>query len=356
MPWEPSTDFEDEIVNLQPQHDFIFASLSEPSFQPRPQAHIDYAISRQKKSKSDNKSPNKVNSKLELMEKIHHIAGTKRLGEQTTLDDWNDDTTLEQESIALMRYCGFNDCTDVPLNSNITYATHPVKTGVEIARIGNGRTFPIFFDEDLFELKPKTSISTRNLNNVDNNSNADIGRHSLSNNKDNRNLGLPPVVTTTPSNDVSLCTDDSDKNSNAHWLPYYQAKKQRHRLLLGTNSYNNLDDEASSISEEQSCYDTACSSSAYESSNETSFKSSDSWPALATSMKCSKKLNVSNTRTSPVSLVSYASVVTNAQKCEAKFDKKPKEQKELLTKTDYNFPLQRFFSSRQIYKKKHAQP
>uniref|UniRef100_A0A1B0BV77 Uncharacterized protein n=1 Tax=Glossina palpalis gambiensis TaxID=67801 RepID=A0A1B0BV77_9MUSC len=360
MPWEPTTDFEDEIVSLQPQHDFIFASLSEQPFQPRPQAHIDYALSRKKRGNSENKSPNKVNSKLELIGEIQRIAGTKPLGEQPALDDWEDTTTLEQESIAMMRYFGYHTSTDEPFNVDVTYATHPVKKVVEIAHVGRGRKFPILLDEDLFELKPKPK-----LNNVDSNSNAGDRHRSLNDVGDNRKLDLPPVVTTlaASSSNSSFFTEESDKDSNAPILPCKLAEKQRHTLLLkgeGMNFYKKLDDETSSMADEHSVYETACSSSVYESSNETSFKSFDSWPALESSKKGTKKssfkVNVTNADTSAVRSISYASVVTNAQESELKPGKKKgKKANGISNETAYSFPLQRFLTSRQICKKKRSQ-
>uniref|UniRef100_A0A1A9UPX1 Uncharacterized protein n=1 Tax=Glossina austeni TaxID=7395 RepID=A0A1A9UPX1_GLOAU len=362
MPWEPTTDFEDEIVSLQPQHDFIFPSLSEQPFQPRPQAHIDYALSRKKRGNSEHKSPNKVNSKLELIGEIQRIAGSKPLGEQPTLDDWDDTTTLEQESIAMMRYYGYHTATDEPFNADVTYATHPVKKGVDIVHIGRGRKFPVLLDEDLFELRPKPK-----LDNVDrSNSNADNRHRSLNDVGDNSKLGLPPVVTTlaASSNSTAFHTDESDKDSNTPILLYQLAEKQRHNLLLegeGMNFYKKLDDETSSMSDEHSVYETACSSSVCESSNEMSFKSFDSWPALKSPKKGTKKssfkINASNTDTSAARSISYASVVTNAQKSEAKpGKKKAKNENEISTETAYSFPLQRFLTSRQIYKKKRGQP
>lgn len=358
MPWEPTTDFEDEIVSLQPQHDFIFPSLSEQPFQPRPQAHIEYALSRKNRGNSEHKSPNKVNSKLELIGEIQSIAGSKPLGEQPTLDDWDDTTTLEQESIAMMRHYGYHTCTDEPFNADVTYATHPVKKGVDIVLIGRGRKFPVLLDEDLFELKPKPK-----LDNVDSNSNADNRHRSLNDVGDNSKLGLPPVVTTLAgsSNNSSSRTDESDKDSNAPILPYKLAEKQRYNLLLegeGMDFYKKLDDETSSMSDEHSMYETACSSSVYESSNEMSFKSFNSWPALKSPKKSTKnssfKINASNTDTSAVRSMSYASVVTKSEKkSEPKPGKKmAKNENEISSETAYSFPLQRFLTSRQIYKNK----
>uniref|UniRef100_A0A1B0ABD1 Uncharacterized protein n=1 Tax=Glossina pallidipes TaxID=7398 RepID=A0A1B0ABD1_GLOPL len=360
MPWEPTTDFEDEVVSLQPQHDFIFPSLSQQPFQPRPQAHIDYALSRKNRGNSEHKSPNKVNSKLELIGEIQRMAGSKPLGEQPTLDDWDDTTTLEQESIAMMRHYGYHTFTDEPFNADVTYATHPVKKGVDIVHIGRGRKFPVLLDEDLFELKPKPKL-------IDSNSNADSRHRSLNDVGDNSKLGLPPVVTTlaASSSNSSFHTDESDKDFNTPILSYKLAEKQRHNLLLegeGMNFYKKLDDETSSMSDEHSMYETACSSSVYESSNEMSFKSFDSWPALKSPKKSTKKssfkINASNTDTSAVRSISYASVVTKSEeKSEPKPGKnKAKNENEISTESAYSFPLQRFLTSRQIYKKKRGQP
>uniref|UniRef100_A0A0K8UD73 Uncharacterized protein n=1 Tax=Bactrocera latifrons TaxID=174628 RepID=A0A0K8UD73_BACLA len=168
MSWVPSTDFEEEIVDSQPGHNFIFGQLCEPTqqtFYPRPKEHLEF-VAQQKsaKNKRENTLTNSQNHKLNLIARVQRIAGTKPLGEQPTINDWDDNDNVERETIALMRHVGLGPSLEQPLDEVRTIATHPITEEMKINR--NGRKhMPVFFDEKFFELKPRVSRSSSSSGN-----------------------------------------------------------------------------------------------------------------------------------------------------------------------------------------------
>ncbi|KNC27643.1 hypothetical protein FF38_07076 [Lucilia cuprina] len=118
MPWIPTTDFEEEVVNLQPHHDFIYGMLSEPQYNsyPRPKTHTEYAANRKTDNKEHRKSTAKLNGKLHAIQQVQRMASTKTVGEQPTIDDWDNNKKIEQETIGMMRYCGMGLSVEQPLN------------------------------------------------------------------------------------------------------------------------------------------------------------------------------------------------------------------------------------------------
>ncbi|XP_014089090.2 uncharacterized protein squ [Bactrocera oleae] len=168
MSWVPSTDFEEEIVDSQPDHNFIFGQLCEPSqqiFYPRPKEHLDF-VAQQKsvKNKREKTLTNSQNHKLNLIARVQRIAGTKPLGEQPTINDWNDNDNVERETIALMRHVGLGPSLEQPLDEERTIATHPISEEIKINRNGR-KKLPVFFDGKFFELKPRVSRSSSSSGN-----------------------------------------------------------------------------------------------------------------------------------------------------------------------------------------------
>ncbi|XP_011190044.1 uncharacterized protein LOC105216962 [Zeugodacus cucurbitae] len=168
MSWVPSTDFEEEIVDSQPDHNFIFGQLCEPTqqtFYPRPKAHLEF-VAQQKSAKNKRESAltNTQNHKLNLIARVQRIAGTKPLGEQPTINDWNDNDNVEREAIALMRHVGLGPSLEQPLDDACTIATHPITEEIKINRNGR-KQMPVFFDEKFFELKPRVSQSSSSSGN-----------------------------------------------------------------------------------------------------------------------------------------------------------------------------------------------
>ncbi|KAM7351499.1 squash isoform 1-T2 [Cochliomyia hominivorax] len=163
MPWVPSTDFEEEIVNLQPHHDFIYGGLSEPQyFYPRPKAHTDYALKRKQNANS-----NRINGKLHAIQQVQRMASTKPIGEQPTVDDWENNKQIEQETIGMMRYCGMGVSVEQPLNEKVTIATYPVQNTIKMVQNGR-RKMVLYFDDNVFKLKEKVSDSSSGFESYNN--------------------------------------------------------------------------------------------------------------------------------------------------------------------------------------------
>ncbi|XP_075153151.1 squash [Haematobia irritans] len=162
MPWKPSNDFEEEIINLQPDHDFVFGTLSEPEPQshfPRPQDHIEYASKKKRQIKENRavyEATGNFNNRLHLIEQVQRISGTKHLGQQPSSEDWDCKKESEKEIVSMMRHFGVGPSVEKPLNGGATLASYPVKDRVEVVQHGRKKV-PLFFDDNLFKLKPQTS-------------------------------------------------------------------------------------------------------------------------------------------------------------------------------------------------------
>lgn len=162
MPWAPTTDFENEVVSFQPDHDFIFGSLSAPQededHYPRPESHLRYILEKKKKNNEQNEIVSSSKSKkLSIISKVQRIAGTKPLGEQPTLEDWDDDTNVERETIAMMRHLGLQPSMDEALDEQRTIATLPLSNEVLVMHNGR-RRMPILYNEKFFKLKPRVPL------------------------------------------------------------------------------------------------------------------------------------------------------------------------------------------------------
>ncbi|XP_053959384.1 uncharacterized protein LOC128863967 [Anastrepha ludens] len=158
MSWVPSTDFEEEVVSMQPRHNFIYGQLCDPGpqeFHPRPKEHLDF-IAKQKNEKKQREETltKSQNHKLNIIAKVQRIAGTKPLGEQPTIHDWDDNENIERETIAMMRHVGLGPRLEQPFDEECTIASHPIQSDIRINRNGR-KQIPVFFDEKYFELKPR---------------------------------------------------------------------------------------------------------------------------------------------------------------------------------------------------------
>ena len=165
MPWVPKTDFEEEVVNLQPDYDFIYGTLSERQYAyPRPQAHIEYALSKklEKREQQEDGASNQINAKLTAIAQVQRMANTKPLGEQPAEDDWDNNGKIEQETIGMLRYHGIPLSVEQPLNEKVTIATYPVENDIKIIRNGR-RKMAYFFDDKVFQLKEKKRYSSPDI-------------------------------------------------------------------------------------------------------------------------------------------------------------------------------------------------
>ncbi|XP_046804996.1 suppressor protein SRP40 isoform X2 [Lucilia cuprina] len=228
MPWIPTTDFEEEVVNLQPHHDFIYGMLSEPQYNsyPRPKTHTEYAANRKTDSKEHRKSTAKLNGKLHAIQQVQRMASTKT------------------ETIGMMRYCGMGVSVEQPLNQKVTMATYPVENKIKLVQNGR-RKVALFFDDNVFKLKEKVSDTSSGFDSC-NNSNSS----QFKNNPNDSSVSEPEtscntsfVSTTSSLNNIfSTAGDNSDSFSTASQVsntsPTIQLKAKRlqqyHKLLEDT--------------------------------------------------------------------------------------------------------------------------
>jgi len=158
MAWAPSTDFEDDLVDLQPGFNLIQGQLAyEAANQyrdntPRPQSTYEYLAKRDKRNKEieeANVSKTKeISASLAMLERIQEIAGTKPLGEHATMADWEDRSTVEKEAVAMMRHFGMMSMADGSLSQ--PKPRNLPKDKVIAMRNGN-RSFPLILDPEYFE-------------------------------------------------------------------------------------------------------------------------------------------------------------------------------------------------------------
>lgn len=157
MAWAPSTCFEDELVSLQPDYNFIHGQLvyetrQKQEFTPRPQSTYEHLAKREKRNKDIEKlhesKSTTIRASLAMMERIQEIAGTKPLGEHATMSDWDDKSNVEREAVAMMRHFGMMSMSDGSLETTRTDLIPQTKIHV----VHNGhRKFPLIMDPDYFE-------------------------------------------------------------------------------------------------------------------------------------------------------------------------------------------------------------
>ncbi|XP_017105091.2 uncharacterized protein squ [Drosophila bipectinata] len=180
MAWVPSSRFEDDLVDMEPNFNFVYGQLAyevqkKRENTPRPKSTYEYLSARRERNEELDKQHGhssgkgrEIRSCLQMMEKIQTIAGTKPLGEHATMADWEDTSTVEQEAVAMMRHFGLMSM-DVEARSTKPKLlpnekeeeSQPEK--VKITRNGR-RTFPLITDPDYFRprktRKPKDADSS----------------------------------------------------------------------------------------------------------------------------------------------------------------------------------------------------
>lgn len=199
MNWVPSNDFENEVVSQQPDHNFIFGSLAcsdTEEYYPRPESHLLYA-----EEKRQRKLATGLNPKLDIIAKVQRIAGTKPLGQQPTINDWDDDRDVEHETIAMMRSLGINSSIEQPLDEKCTVSTLPNTEEMHVMHNGKKR-MPIFYHDKFFKLKPRISNVSPSGDSTDS---MDDEKPSVS--TPNQSLN---------SSSISTSVDESYKTANTH--------------------------------------------------------------------------------------------------------------------------------------------
>ncbi|XP_037825489.1 putative uncharacterized protein DDB_G0281733 [Lucilia sericata] len=262
MPWIPTTDFEEEVVNLQPHHDFIYGVLSEPqhSSYPRPKNHTEYAANKKVESKEHKKPTTKINGKLHAIQQVQRMASTKPVGEQPTIDDWENNKKIEQETFGMMRYCGMGVSVEQPLNQKVTMATFPVENKIKLVQNGR-RKVALFFDDNVFKLKEKVSDTSSGFDSCNNSISSEFKNDhndslaSVAENSCNTSF----VSTTSSLNSFSTARDNSESfsiisaNKTSNSLQLKDQRLQQYHTLLEDTALLSLN---SSNSSEKPCTDS----------------------------------------------------------------------------------------------------
>ncbi|XP_037710009.1 uncharacterized protein LOC119547293 [Drosophila subpulchrella] len=115
MAWVPKTQFELDLVSMEPGFNLIQGQIAyeekkklELSRVPVPKSIGEHLADRGDLHGygSSGGKGREIRDCLQMMEKIQKIAGTKPLGEHATMEDWEDTTTAEMEALAMMRNFG----------------------------------------------------------------------------------------------------------------------------------------------------------------------------------------------------------------------------------------------------------
>ncbi|KAH8263734.1 hypothetical protein KR044_013191, partial [Drosophila immigrans] len=163
MAWAPSTNFEDDLVDLQPDSNFVLGQLAyeaanrrDPSrkFTPRPKSTYDFLEKREKRNQQLEQKhgtrTKEISASLAMMERIQEIAGTKSLGEHATMADLEDRSTVEREVVAMMRHFGMMSMADGALQPCKDDDVLQPKGKIHIIHNGRKR-FPLILDPSYFE-------------------------------------------------------------------------------------------------------------------------------------------------------------------------------------------------------------
>jgi len=115
MAWVPKTQFELDLVSMEPGFNLIQGQIAyeekkklELSRVPVPKSIGEHLADRGDLHGygSSGGKGREIRDCLQMMEKIQKIAGTKPLGEHATMEDWEDTSTAEMEAVAMMRNFG----------------------------------------------------------------------------------------------------------------------------------------------------------------------------------------------------------------------------------------------------------
>lgn len=167
MAWVPSSRFEDDLVDMEPNFNFVYGQMSYEARQkqenaPRPKSTYEYLSARKERNEELEKlhgpstgKGREIRSCLQMMEKIQSIAGTKPLGEHATMADWEDTSTVEQEAVAMMRHFGLMSMDVESRGSTREQLQKKVEeessqSGKIIPLKNGNRTFPLITDPDYF--------------------------------------------------------------------------------------------------------------------------------------------------------------------------------------------------------------
>lgn len=163
MSWNASrSSYEDQVLNLPPQRNFVPDELESRPYYPRPKSHVVYGLNSVKGVQKENS--NKTNWRT------------------------GHDLTSEEDDIPMMRYFEMSSAQDEPSNDKITPTTDTIKNDVAYIRNGNGksRSLPVAFDERAFDLKPATLMSSPRFETVKKHPNFKVKpTYAMANNESN---------------------------------------------------------------------------------------------------------------------------------------------------------------------------
>lgn len=137
--------FEDEMLAINPEYDIIFNKRDSIHRNVSPHAL----------------EPNvrwSSGQEMKIISKMNEILNAKPVGELAAHNDWDDQTSVETETITLMRKLGLEQSVDRAPDENRTIATVPVSDDVIIMKNGR-KKMSIFMADTYFELKPRSEPS-----------------------------------------------------------------------------------------------------------------------------------------------------------------------------------------------------
>lgn len=156
--WQPICDFEDEMMDMQPNHDLIFGDYSKNPVSLADPFLRSGSIPKIFREEQDCSRLSDVkNKEIHLVSKIRQPVIGRRLEEE----DLEDQAEREAETLAMIRNSGYAPSVDVPLTSKKTLPT--VKPS-QSYKISNG--CPVLLDSEFFKLKPRNPDSDSSGNNT----------------------------------------------------------------------------------------------------------------------------------------------------------------------------------------------
>lgn len=159
MAWTPSTNFEADLLDLQSNFNFVHGQLAYEANQKR-----EKEIRGKRETEKGNVSKTKqIRDSLAVMERIQQIAGTRPVGHHATMADWEDESTVEQEAVAMMRHFGMMSMAGGSLAPLENESLPQGK--IYMLRNGN-KSFPVHLDPSYFEPGRKRKTCKSNNNQV----------------------------------------------------------------------------------------------------------------------------------------------------------------------------------------------
>ncbi|KAH8413226.1 hypothetical protein KR009_009049, partial [Drosophila setifemur] len=200
MAWAPSSRFEDDLVDMQPDFNLIHGQLAyelrrKQEFCPRPKSTYEFLSAREKRNAEQkilegggsSGRAREIQHSLLMMEKIQRIAGTRPLGEHATMADWEDTSTVELEAVSMMRHFGMMSMAEFslpppPKEETLSSSQTERQPSLQIMRNGR-KTFPFITDPDYF--RPRKTRRSKDSNTQSDTSTDTIASYKTAMSSDN---------------------------------------------------------------------------------------------------------------------------------------------------------------------------